>query len=89
MNQPFDAADEAQMFEYRGRYAEFNLVYDRGTVFGLETRGRTESILMSLPPLASWVYDYQPESHTPEAEAWTFFTAQDWLGTSSTAKPNS
>lgn len=54
MNMPFDAADIAQMFEWRGRYAEFNLVYDRGTLFGLKTGGNIDAILMSLPPLATW-----------------------------------
>lgn len=78
-NENFGERERQFQLIRRGRYAEFNLVYDRGTVFGLETRGRTESILMSLPPLASWVYDYKPEPDSPEAEAWTYFTPRDWL----------
>jgi coproporphyrinogen III oxidase len=79
IRQPYGDRERQFQLYRRGRYVEFNLVYDRGTLFGLQSRGRTESILMSMPPLARWEYDWQPQAGSPEARLYDFLRPRPYL----------
>jgi coproporphyrinogen III oxidase len=80
INRAYNERERQFQLYRRGRYVEFNLVYDRGTLFGLQSHGRTESILMSMPPLVRWDYDYQPEPGSAEARLYTdFLRPRDYL----------
>jgi coproporphyrinogen III oxidase len=80
MDTPYGERERDFQAYRRGRYVEFNLVYDRGTLFGLQSGGRTESILMSLPPIVKWRYDWKPEAGSPEAKLYSdFLIGKDWV----------
>jgi coproporphyrinogen III oxidase len=88
-NTPYGEREKAFQAYRRGRYVEFNLTHDRGTIFGLQSNGRTESILLSMPPEASWRYQYSPEKGSPEERLTSeFLTERDWLSLQSESIPS-